>query len=89
MQDNIDHDDLEQDDDDIRPMIDNLGLPLGFPYLAMVRIDPAGWFRFQNLTDDNPNTWIVGHDVREDGQVIVRVACSSPMTRYELEKGWY
>jgi hypothetical protein len=89
--DDIDDDDIDDDieQDDIRATIDShVGLPLGFPFLVRIRIDPQDWFRFQNLADDNPNTLIVGHDVRKDGQMIVRVACSSPVVRYELEKGW-
>jgi hypothetical protein len=36
-------------------------LPTSHPVLAEVDIEPADWFDFHRLNEDNPATQIVGH----------------------------
>jgi hypothetical protein len=58
------------------------------PILAEVAIDPADWFRFQELDADNPATRILGHDAPRNGRMMVHVACASDEVRVRLKDGW-
>jgi hypothetical protein len=67
---------------------DRFRLPVSHPILARIEIDPADWYDFQRLNEDNPATRIVGHDAPQDGQMTVYVACASLAVRDRLEDGW-
>jgi hypothetical protein len=74
---------------DIEPTAtERFRLPISHPILAEVIIDPADWYRFQNLNEDTPATRIVGHEDALDGVMIVYVACASDEVRDRLEDGW-
>lgn len=68
--------------------LDSFRLPPSHPILAEIVIDPADWFQFERLNDDNPATRILGHDAPRGGQMNVYVACASPAVRDRLEDGW-
>ncbi len=65
-----------------------LRLPSGYPVLAEIVLDPADWFRFNNLVGDTPATRIIGHQGPQDGWITVLVACASDEVQELLEKGW-
>jgi hypothetical protein len=67
---------------------DRFRLPPSHPILLHLRIDPADWFKFEQMADDNPATRIVGRDEPRDERMIVHVACASEETRRRLEDGW-
>jgi hypothetical protein len=63
-------------------------LPASHPHLLELQIDPAEWFRFNQLADDNPGVRIVGHDVPDGGLMTVRVACASEAVVERLADAW-
>jgi hypothetical protein len=63
-------------------------LPASHPILAALHIDPADWFQFERLDDDNPATRILGHDASQSGKMLVYIACASDEVRNRLEDGW-
>jgi hypothetical protein len=63
-------------------------LPDSHPYVSEVTIDPADWYRFHQLDDDNPATRILSYDEPQNGTMTVYVACASVETRRRLEDGW-
>jgi hypothetical protein len=84
MQNAIDQDDIEPTTTtNRRPR-----MPSGYPVLADITIDPADWFRFNNLNADTPATRIIGHDDPHDGLLIVHVASASNEVRDRLQRGW-
>jgi hypothetical protein len=56
-------------------------LPPSHPILAAIVTDPANWFHFERLDDDNPATLILGHDTPSDGRMTIFVACASDEVR--------
>ncbi len=84
MQNAIDQDDFEPTTTTKR----RLRLPSGYPVLADITIDPADWYRSNQLNEDTPATRIIGHDDPHDGFMIVHVACASDEVRDRLQKGW-
>ena len=62
-------------------------LPASHPILAAISIDPADWFRLEQLDADNPATRILGHDTPCDGLMSVYIACASDEVRVRLD-GW-
>jgi hypothetical protein len=66
---------------------DRFRLPASHPILAKITLDPADWYRFQQLYIDNPAIRILGHNDQEDGAVIVHIGCASRETRRRLEDG--
>ena len=67
---------------------DRFRLPASHPILVAISIDPADWFRFQQLDEDNPATLILGHDDPENGEMTVHVACANHEVKRRLEDGW-
>jgi hypothetical protein len=67
---------------------DRFQLPSSHPHLATLSIDPADWFRFERMADENLTIRIVGHDAPQDERLTVYVACSSKEVRRRLEDGW-
>jgi hypothetical protein len=63
-------------------------VPPSHPYLAEIVIDPADWFRFEQLDGGNPATRILGCDEPRDGRMTIYVACASDAARTRLENGW-
>jgi hypothetical protein len=63
-------------------------LPPSHPILAEISIEPADQHRFEQLSEDNPDVEIVGHDAGTGGRVTMFVACSSASVRQRLEDGW-
>jgi hypothetical protein len=63
-------------------------LPASHPILAEITIDPADWFRLEQLDAGNPGTQIIGHDGSQSGRMIVRIACASDEVKRHLEDGW-
>jgi hypothetical protein len=63
-------------------------LPKIHPVLAEIEIDQEDWHRFEQLSDDNRDTEIVGHDAIPDGRITVYVACIDEDTRRKLDDGW-
>ena len=74
---------------DIQPTVSHrFRLPASHPVLAQIEIEPADWHRFEQLSEDNPDTEIVGHDAVSDGRTTVHVACVDVDTRQSLDGGW-
>ena len=63
-------------------------LPSSHPHFLELKIDPADWYRFNQLAEDNPAFRIVGHDFPDGGMMTVRVACGSEAVVEQLEKVW-
>jgi hypothetical protein len=83
-------DDIEQDDFEPATIIRKrrLQLPSGYPVLAQIIIDPADYYRFNQLVGDTSATRIISHDDPQDGWLTVHVACASDDVRDRLEDGW-
>lgn len=74
---------------DIEPTVSRrFRLPTSHPILTAINIDPANWYRFQNLNEDTPATKIVGYDEPQDGLMTIHVACASDEVRDRLLDGW-
>ena len=74
---------------DIEPTISTrFRLPSGYPVLAEITIEPADWFRFEQLVGDTEDTRIIGHDDPQDGWLTVHVACGSDEVKNRLHDGW-
>jgi len=67
---------------------DGFRLPSSHPVLAQLDIEPADWFKFERMIDENPATRLLGHDEPLDGMLTTYVACASKETRQRLEDGW-
>jgi hypothetical protein len=63
-------------------------LPKTHPILAEIEIDQEDWHRFEQLSEGNPDTRIVGHDAIPDGRITVYAACIDEDTRRKLDDGW-
>ena len=63
-------------------------LPASHPILTVFTIDPADWYRFEQLNDDTSATRIVGHDDPLDGLMTGYVACADDEVRERLVDGW-
>ena len=63
-------------------------LPSTHPNLATLSIDPADWYRLQELNADNPATRLLGYDEPHDERLTVYVACASREVRRRLEDAW-
>lgn len=81
------HQDIDQQDAEPKARR-RIRLPASHPFLAEIEIDPADWYRFNNLNNDTPATKIVTYDDPQDGLMLVYVACSSEEVRRRLTKGW-
>jgi len=66
---------------------DRFRLPSSHPILAEITIDPADWYRLQQLCTEDPTTRILGRDDPEDGKMVAYVACLSDAVRDRLEDG--
>jgi hypothetical protein len=73
---------------DIQPTASRFRLPASHPVLAQLDIEPADWHRFEQLSEDNHDTEIVGRDVVPGGRITVYVACVDEDTRQKLDDGW-
>lgn len=73
---------------DVASASERFRLPASHPVLAQVDIDPAEWFRLEQLDADNPGTQIIGHEVPQDGRMTVFIACASAEVKRRLEDGW-
>lgn len=47
---------------DITTTGERFRLPASHPVLATLTIEPADWFKFEQMADDNPAVRILGHD---------------------------
>ncbi len=63
-------------------------LPTSHPHLLELRIDPVDWYRFSQLSDDNPAVRILHHDDPDGGLMTIRVACASEAVVDRLAKAW-
>ncbi len=59
-----------------------------FPVVAHVIIPAQNLANFERLIDDQTQTRIVGHDVADDGLVVVYVACTSDAVKARVERQW-
>jgi hypothetical protein len=63
-------------------------LPSGYPALAEIVIEPADWYRFEQLVGNTEDTRIIGHDDLRNGMMTVYVACTSTEVQNRLHDGW-
>ena len=58
------------------------------PYLAVIRMDPADWGKFQRLSEDRPEVELLGIDRSKPDVWTVRAACASRTVADLLERNW-
>lgn len=59
-----------------------------YPVIAHIEIDKTRLRQFENLIDDQTQTRVLGHDLVDEDQVVVHVACTSDDVRRHLESAW-
>ena len=59
-------------------------LPPSHPVLAEITIDPMHWHDLQRLDANDPTILVVGHDIPQNGRMVVHVACVSHAVRDRL-----
>lgn len=59
-----------------------------FPFVAHVEIDAARWGDFQSLIEDQTQLRILGHDLADDDQLVVHIACTTEHAKNLVESRW-
>jgi hypothetical protein len=58
------------------------------PYVATIVMDPAKWFRFEQVFEDRPEVKILGLDNRTPDWWTVYAGCASEEVQDLIESGW-
>lgn len=59
-----------------------------YPVVAHIEIEGTRLRQFESLIEDQTQTRMLGHDLIDEGWVVVHVGCTSDEVRLHLESAW-